>query len=77
MIVTPFGTRPTVGANCHGFVTAGVTMGELEIGGKVDVAFRRGFSSGWENDVTWFSLSIGDKDLPPVVSLLSIMISIS
>ena len=51
-------------------------MGSLEIGGKVDVAFRRWFSSGWENDVTWFSLSIGDKDLPPVVPL-SIIRSIS
>ena len=34
------------------------------------------YSSIGENDVSWFSLSIGDKDLPPVMSL-SIMISIS
>ena len=40
------------------------------------MAFRRWFSSVGVNDVSWFSLSIGDKDLPPVVSL-SIMISIS
>ena len=76
VIVTPFDTCPTVGANCRGFVTAGVTMGLLEVGGKVDIAFRRWFSSSGENDITWFSLSNGDKDLPPVVSL-SIMISIS
>ena len=44
-MVTPLGTRPTVGANCHGFVTAGVTRGQLEIGGKVAMTFRRLFSS--------------------------------
>ena len=40
------------------------------------MAFRSLFSSVGKKDVSWFSLSIGDKDLPPVVSLFSI-ISIS
>ena len=38
------------------------------------MAFRRLFSSVGKKDVSWFSLSIGDKDLPPAVSSFLMML---
>ena len=37
------------------------------------MAFKRLFCSVGKKDVCWFSLSIGDKDLLPAVSLFTIM----
>ena len=73
VMVTLFDAGPTVGDNCRGFVMVGVPGWQLEFGDMPILAFRRLFSSHGENDISWFSLSIGDKDLPPVVALFSIM----